>query len=140
MSVDNSMANRKKLPFSLVSVSGESAQFIFDGEKMEVKFTVEMLNYLLDAGLRTRISAAGAGKGKDSLDRQREMAAKLAKGEVGRIGFNVDGFLDEIAEASFADLKEMVERRKNAPKGVREKLADAMLERGNFLMSEAMEG
>lgn len=125
-------ADRSKLPYEITSVEGDTVSFVFNGKSYTVALTAEMGRYLLDAGLRTRISAAGAGKDKGLMEMV-QAAENLEKGIVGRVGFNVEALVADISElGDIADVATITPRIIAAPKSKQsdlfEKLNDRIVE------------
>lgn len=107
---------RGRLPYQLVSTDGKVVKFTFDGESYSVTLNNTMMSYLLDAGLRTRISAAGAGADK-GIPEQLKAIDNLVRGIVGRVGADVGVIVEAIA--SMEELAQVVEATglvKAAPK------------------------
>jgi len=123
-------ANGKgKLPYALKSVKDGVAVIVFDGKEHTVKLNDGMLKYILDAGFRTRISAAGAGADK-GLPEQQKALDNLVKGTFGRVGVDV-GDIEAAIDAmeSLAGITDVTALIQNAPKGKQVALFEALNER-----------
>jgi len=134
-----SASGRSKLPYAIGKVDSESVAFTFDGQQYEVKLSVEMLTYLLDGGLRTRISADGAGKKGKAMASMVAKCEALQKGVVGRVGFDSEALLKEIAKAELTDIAKLQGRIASAPKSKQGKLAMAIGVRAAELLTPAEE-
>jgi len=119
---------RSKLPYKIGEVSKGEVTFTFDGEEYTVGLSVDMLKYLLDAGLRTRISAAGAGKMRGLPDMVKACEG-LAAGKFGRVGFDADELMERIKSAELDDIPEIRQAIQNAPKSKQAALAVCLSDR-----------
>jgi len=85
-----SASNREVMPYSLKSVEMKEGELVaiveLDSKDYEVALTKGVITYLLDAGFRTRLSAAQAGKEKKlRLDASKAVLENLTKGVFGRV-------------------------------------------------------
>jgi len=83
-------SGRGKLPYNLVSVNAETEKVVyeFDGKEYNIDIhEIKMLIWLLDAAIRTRLSAAMASKktASEKLEAARAQAEKMEKGIIGRV-------------------------------------------------------